>query len=484
MILVGLIPVAALSQQTVDFDQYFIDKTMRIDYYHIGDAKHEFITLDQIYHYGIWAGSPKHLLDQFDQGRYYVKVYDAGSGKMIFSKGFDSYFGEYKSSGPALKGIKKTFHESALIPCPKDKIVFMLERRDKYNDLHVFFSDTLDPEATEIIRHEFSDPGILITRPHVSGDPHKKVDVVILADGYSSEESNKFKQDVKKVVEVFFEQEPYKSRSSDFNIYAVLKSSIDSGIDEPRARIYKQTSLSTTFNSMGSERYVLTEDNKAMRDIAAHVPYDAIYIMVNHHRYGGGGIYNLFCTFTLDPQWMKYLFTHEFGHSFTGLADEYYSSPIAYADFYPKGVEPREPNITALLDPANIKWKSLLSEGVLIPTPWFKSEYDSINFSWQKLRVQLNLRTETLKRERASEKIIRQAEQTYARENKAASDKMDAVIQRDPNRNKVGAFEGAGYSATGLYRSQADCIMFSTGMKPFCAACLRSINQMIDHYVE
>ncbi len=235
---------------------------------------------------------------------------------------------------------------------------------------------------------------------------------------------------------------------------------------------------------MGSERYVLTEDNKSVRDLAGHVPYDAIYIMVNHHRYGGGGIYNLFCTFTLDEQWMKYLFTHEFGHSFTGLADEYYSSPIAYADFYPKGVEPREPNITALLDPDNIKWTSLLSEDVAIPTPWFKSEYDSINFSWQKLRVTLNLKTESLKREKSSKVLIREAEQIYAKENKAASDKMDAVIEKDPNRKKVGVFEGAGYSATGLYRSQADCIMFSTGIKPFCAACLQAINRMIDHYVE
>ena len=61
---------------------------------------------------------------------------------------------------------------------------------------------------------------------------------------------------------------------------------------------------------------------------------------------------------------------------------------------------------------------------------------------------------------------------------------MEAVIQRDPNREKVGTFEGAGYSSTGLYRSMADCTMFSTGLKPFCAACRQGISRMIDHYME
>ncbi len=124
---------------------------------------------------------------------------------------------------------------------------------------------------------------------------------------------------------------------------------------------------------MGSERYILTEDNKAVRDLAAYVPYDAIYIMVNHSRYGGGGIYNFFCTFTSDNQFKDYLFLHEFGHSFSGLADEYYTSDVQYNDFYPLGLEPLEPNITALPDPANVKWKEFVSAGIKIPTPWNKA---------------------------------------------------------------------------------------------------------------
>ena len=141
-----------------------------------------------------------------------------------------------------------------------------------------------------------------------NGDPHQKVDVAILGEGYTIDEENKFNIDLKRFTDIFFDQEPYKSNKEKFNVYGVFKPSLDSGISEPRAGIFKNTTLSTTFNSMGSERYILTEDNKAMRDLAAYVPYDAIYIMINHSRYGGGGIYNLFCTFTVENQWHNIYF--------------------------------------------------------------------------------------------------------------------------------------------------------------------------------
>ena len=156
---------------------------------------------------------------------------------------------------------------------------------------------------------------------------------------------------------------------------------------------------------MGSERYILTEDNKAVRDLAAHVPYDAIYIMVNHARYGGGGIYNFFCTFTTDNQFRDYLFLHEFGHSFSGLADEYYTSDVQYNDFYPVGLEPLEPNITALSDPQNIKWKEFETPGIEIPSNWEKAKYDSMDYKWQAERRELNKKIAELKRERSLLKL-------------------------------------------------------------------------------
>ena len=107
-------------------------------------------------------------------------------------------------------------------------------------------------------------------------------------------------------------------------------------------------------------------------------------------RYGGGGIYNLFCTFTAHSDWADYLLLHEFGHSFAGLADEYYSSSVAYNDFYPRGREPEEANITALLDPENLKWRDLVAPDTELPTPWEKEAYDREDAAYQEERKLLN----------------------------------------------------------------------------------------------
>ena len=390
-----------ISNAQINYDDYFIDRTMRIDYFHIGDAKDEMITLDKIYQYGIWAGSIKNLIDDFNNGKYYYKIYDAASGNLIYSKGFDSYFGEYQTGAEANKGIKRTYSESAIIPYPKNKIKLVVEKRNEKNLLKKIFETEIDPDDISIIREPILDNSVKIYKSVINGDPHLKVDVVILSEGYTSKEREKFKSDLDRFTKIFFSQEPYKSYKNNFNIYGVFKPSEESGSDEPRAGIYKNTVLSSTFNSLGSERYLLTEDNKTMRDMAAHVPYDAIYIMVNHKRYGGGGIYNFFCTFTSDNQWSSYIFLHEFGHSFAGLADEYYTSDVAYNDFYPKGIEPVEPNITALLNPPKVKWESLITQGIQIPTPWEKAEYDSSDLKWQSERRELNNKIAELKRKKA-----------------------------------------------------------------------------------
>lgn len=470
--------------QEVSFNKYFEDHTMRVDYHHTGDNELEVISIDQIYKHGIWAGSRKHLIDKFDNGRYYVKVFDVKTSKLIYSKGFDSYFGEYKTSSFAIKGIVKTFHEVANIPYPKNKIKFSIQRRNKEKVLEDFFETEIDPTDVKIIREKVLDNEVKIFKSLESGDPHSKVDVVVLGDGYTFEQTDKFERDLERFTKVFFELEPYKSNKQKFNVYGVLKPSEESGVDEPRADIYRNTSLNSTFNSMGSERYLLTEDIKSVHDIASHVPYDAIYIMCNSHRYGGGGIYNFYCAFTPDNQWHEYLFLHEFGHSFTGLADEYYTSSVAYNDFYPRGIEPREPNITALLDKDNVKWKNLLDEGIEVPTKWKKAEYDSTSIKWQKLRAQLNHKTSELKRQRASLEKIKEAEDYYDKMDRENSDKTDQYLKESKYYGKVGVFEGAGYSSEGLYRSMLDCIMFSKGKKPFCKVCEKAILNVINHYTE
>lgn len=470
--------------QPVQFSNYFVDQTMRVDYFHIGDSSTEIVTVDHIYQYGIWAGSTKNLIDNFNNGAYYFKVYDAASGKLIYSIGFDSYFKEYQTSDEASKGIKRTYHESAIIPFPKYKIRFVLEKRDKQNKLNEVFSTEINPADLYIIKDNVKDKAAKVYKSHISGDPHAKVDVVILGDGYSANDQKKFEKDLKRYTNLLISQEPFKKNKDKFNIYGVFKASEESGIDEPGANIYKNTTLSTTFYSLGSERYVLTEDNKSMRDLAAHVPYDAIYIMCNSPRYGGGGIYNFYCTFVSDNQFSPYIFLHEFGHSFAGLADEYYTSDVAYNEFYTAGLEPVEPNITRALDPKNVKWKEYLSVGIDVPTNWEKENYDKMDLTWQKERRELNKKIAELKRARVPQKEVDAVQNEYNTKDKLHSDEVDQYLMKSKYWNKVGVFEGAGYSSKGMYRSMLDCLMFSKGTKPFCKVCEEHVAKVINHFSE
>ncbi len=472
------------SQNILLFEDYFTNQTMRIDYHHLGDSKSEFFTIDKIYKYEPWAGSIKNLIDNFNNGKYYIKIHDAASNKLIFSKGFDSYFGEYQTSANASNGIKKAYHESALIPSPKAKILFSIEKRDAENKLKEMFTAEIDPLDVSIIKDKVAYKDVKIFKSVYNGDPQKKVDVAIIGEGYAGDEPGKFRADLERFSQILFTQEPFQSNKDKFNIYGVYKPSEESGTDEPLADIFKNTALNSTFNSLGSERYLLTEDNKTLRDLAAHVPYDALFIMVNHKKYGGGGIYNWCCTFTVDNQWHRYLFLHEFGHSFAGLADEYYTSDTAYEDFFKPTVEPVEPNITALLDTTNLKWKKWSTKGIELPSFWEKKEYEDMDYRWQDERRALNNKIAELKKSRAPKHEIAEAEEEYNLKDKLHAEEVDRFLQKAKNYRRVGAFEGAGYLPKGLYRPMIDCIMFSKGDKPFCRICEEAILKVIRFYSE
>jgi hypothetical protein len=439
-LIVLVFPLSIPGGQAVDFDTYFLDETMRIDYYHLGDKNKEFITLDKIYRQGQWAGSRKNLLDSFGNGNYYVKVYDQQSGKLVYSRGFDSYFREYQTTTPAAQGVMRTYHETALIPYPRNKIVFTVAARDRQNRLNKIFGQEVDPGS----RHIITPPPLRDVKvfPVVqNGHPHNKVDLALIAEGYTLKERKKFKADLKRFRQFFFSREPYKSHAHCFNINGVFRPSADSGCDEPRKGIYKNTAVEASFNALDLERYLLTEGNKPLHDIAAQVPTDALIIMVNTDRYGGGGIYNFYCVFAVDSEWHEYLMFHEFGHAFAGLADEYYASAVSYNEFYPPGVEPTEANITALLDPRQLKWKDLVTPGTPIPTPWDKDAYD---------------------------KMSRPDQANHLKQKRF--------------QGVVGAFEGAGYASEGLYRPMIDCTMFTKGNQPYCRVCEAAIIRVIHHY--
>lgn len=467
----------------VDFDKYFIDRTMRVDYYHTGDRDTDIIAIDQVYQEGIWAGPLKNLIDPFNNGKYRLSIFDKTSQTLIYTRGFSSYFGEYQTTGMAWKGIKRTYQESARFPFPKDSVVMVIEVRDESNDLNEIFRTSLDPASVSVIKESNEGNGKTF-EIQINGDPHEKVDLVFLAEGYTADEEEKAVADFKKYTDLMFQYEPYKSFRDRFNTYGVFVPSQQSTCDEPTHHQYRNTAFDATFNSLGSPRYLLTENMRAAHDAAGTVPYDAMVIMVNQKRYGGGGIYNFFLTFTTDNAFSDYLFIHEFGHAFAGLADEYYSSSTAYEEFFSKGVEPLEPNITALLEPENIKWKNFVDPGTPVPTPWNKQNYDDLSAESQKIRFEWNDKIAEMKTNNADSAAIALATETATKTRQMYAMKLDSVLVSNKYWGRVGAFEGAGYVSEGLYRPMLDCIMITTSAKEFCVVCQHAIEQMIRYYSE
>jgi len=464
----------------VDFNTFFSDQTLRIDYFHTGEAKSEAEKIDGIYKYGSWAGSKKNLVDKLNYGTYFYKIIDRQTGKLIFSKGFNSYFMEYQTTTPAINGEVKTFHESAIVPLPKNKFYFVMEKRDTVNIFHEIFKEEIDPVKQADAFHT-DDPLVRVYTTLDNGKPESKIDIAFIAEGYTEAENEKFQKDLKRVTEAFFGMEPCKSHRDKFNVHGVFKPSAESGVDEPGAGIFKNTAVGAAFDALGSERYLLTEDNKALRDVAAYAPYDALFIMANSSRYGGGGIYNFYCVFTSDNFNSNYLMIHEFGHSFFGLADEYYTSSTSYNNFFPEGFEPWEPNITAEKDSSKIKWRELFTAGTAVPTLWEKKDYDAFDLAWQKERKILNEHITSLKKDKAPEAEITTAKKDYDTKSAEHIRQAQEFLGHSKFAGQVGAFEGAGYASTGLYRSSVNCIMF-TQANFFCPVCSAAMRKMIEWY--
>ncbi|TRZ88026.1 hypothetical protein D4R89_08850 [bacterium] len=466
----------------VDYDEFFLDKAMRVDLYLTGDAREELVTIDHIYQEGIWPETPTRLVEPFENGRFAVKVYDVASNRLIYSRGFDSMFGEYKTTTPALNGLKRVFNRSVRVPYPRRPVLFVIEARDRKNILHPLFTETVDPSDYHIIT-ETTSGGAIIYEALKNGPPRKSVDLVFVAEGYTAEDKDKFRSDVDRFTGRLFEIEPYRSAKAVFNVTGIMRPSPERAMDEPRQGAYKKTGLNASFNAFDLDRYMLIEDGHRLREVAAEVPYDAIVGMVNSKRYGGGGIYNDYCVTTVDNERSKAVFVHEFGHSFAGLADEYYASDVSYNDFYPKGVEPLEPNITALLDPRRVKWADLLSPGIQVPTEYGKERIEALQAEARKILQEAARDVESAKAKGLSEKEIKKIQERSAQAVKDIQAKIEAVRKEYASvADKVGVFEGAGYASKGLFRPMVDCLMISSPKQEFCLVCRRAITRMVDYY--
>ncbi|HEY7292467.1 MAG TPA: IgA Peptidase M64 [Vicinamibacterales bacterium] len=442
-------------------------QTMRIDFYHTGNAREERFSLDRVVLEPLpWPGNPSKPIDDTNRGKYFFEVVDAAGGRVLYSRGFSSIYGEWETTGEAQK-VDRTFSESLRFPAPPSAVRVVVKKRDAKNVFRDVWTTNVDPADKFVLRNTAApDAGPLI-KLHEAGDPADKLDFLILGDGYTAAERGKFERDARKLVATLFATSPFKERQGDINVWGLVPPAAQSGVSRPSQHIYRKSPVGATYDAFDSERYVLTFENKAFRDIAANAPYEVVEILVNSATYGGGGIYGLYSTVAADSVWAPYVFVHEFGHHIAGLADEYYTSDVAYLPPADR-VEPWEPNVTALLDPAALKWKDLVTPGTPIPTNWPKDEFERYTKEIQERRRAI----------RAADRPESEMDALFREEERHDT----ALLNEGPHAHKVGAFEGANYEERGYFRPQADCIMFTRDNVPFCAVCRRAIEQILDLY--
>jgi hypothetical protein len=441
-------------------------RTLRVDYYHTGTATEERFTLDRVVLEPLpWPGSPAQAIDDTNLGKYLFEVRDPESKALLYSRGFASIFGEWETTGEA-KQIGRTFHESLRFPAPAQPVRVTLKKRGARNEWVDIWSLGVDPKDMFVDPSLPPSPGPLVEL-EVHGPSPEKVDFLIVGDGYTGAERPKFERDARRLVDILFTFEPFKSRRADFNVWGLAPATEASGISRPSTGIHHRSRVGATYDAFGSERYVLTFENRSFRDVASFAPYEFVEVLTNSRTYGGGGIFGLYSTVAADSLWSPYVFVHEFGHHFAGLADEYYTSDVAYEPAVDR-LEPWEQNVTALKDPAQLKWRDLVAPGTPIPTPWRKEEFEQHAAAIRDERRKI--RAENRPEDEMDALFLRQ---------QAAETKL---LGSEPHAGKVGAFEGAMYEARGYYRPQADCVMFTRDEVPFCAVCQRAIERVIDHY--
>ncbi len=442
--------------------------TMRLDYYHTGDATHEIFSVDRVVIEPLpWPGNLRKNIDNTNLGKYFFEVFDAQSNRLLYSRGFSSIFGEWETTDEA-KTMYRTFSESLRFPAPQSPVKIVLKKRDAENNFQEIWTTQIDPKGMFVDSSKPPSPGPLITIEK-NGQPADRVDFLILGDGYTAAERGKFIRDANRLTEILFSVSPFKEHRKDFNVWALCPPAAESGISRPSTGVHHRSPIGATYDAFGSERYILTFDNRAFRDAASFAPYEFVEILVNGKTYGGGGIFGLYSTVAADSLWAPYIFVHEFGHHLVGLADEYYTSAVAYAPAT-KRVEPWEPNVTALLDPANLKWKNLVTPGTPIPTPWNKEVFENYSREIQKRRQELR-----------SENCPEAEMDALFREEKAHETQS---LGAEKFAGKVGAFEGANYEAHGYYRPQTDCLMFTRDDVGFCAVCRHAIERVIQLYTQ
>lgn len=404
------------------FDEYFIDKTLRIDYIFSGDRNNQAVSLDQLNQLPQWAGRRHNLSQLLRKGNGQIKVIDKSNGNCIYTEAFSSLFQEWQTT-PEAETVNKSFENSFLIPYPKKEIEVEILLREATGNYKSAIKHTVNPNDILIKKIGLNNlPSYTIL--HQGGPIDRCVNIAILAEGYTTSEMSKFREHAATACQQILAHNPFGKLKNKLNLFAIETVSLSSGVSIPRENIWKQTAFGSHFDTFYSDRYLTTTNVKDIHNSIAGIPYAHIIILANTDVYGGGGIFNSYTLTTTGHEAFKPVVVHEFGHSFAGLADEYYYENDTFSDTYPFDIEPWEPNITTLVN-FDSKWKDLLQRGTPIPT----------NIG-------------------------------------------------DSARYKTGVYEGAGYSSKSIYRPAVDCRMKTNTCKDFCPACQRAIEQLIKFYTE
>lgn len=451
-----------------DFDKYFEDATLRLDYIMAGDNKNQHIYLEQMMKQDRWAGRKSRLAEKFLNGNGQITVKDHASGEVIFVWTFSTLFQEWQLSDEA-KAVQKAFETSYNIPFPKAPVDITVTLTDTHHKVTSELTHRVDPK--DILIRKIGANGIPFHyiwkgkdnsaqreddkvkggagRNYIATeyDPFAGVnitdciDLAIIAEGYTEAQMGKFYTDCERAVDALFEREPFASMKDRFNVVAVASPSLEGGPTVPHHNVWHNTAVGTHYDTFYSDRYLTTQDMHKCYDILSGVPFEHVIVLVNSDTYGGGGIYNQVTFSTSDHPTFKQVFVHEFGHAYAGLADEY-----AYDDqteeWYPADTEPWEPNITTLKD-FDSKWADMMPKKTPIPTPLDPKvpDFKTIDKNDTKAMAKLN----------ASTKVI-------------------------------GVFEGAGYQTKGVYRPVQECRMKINEVLDFCPVCARAIERITDFY--
>lgn len=419
LVLTFVCAFAVLSEAAAGTSGALRDSTLRTDWVLARAGGAPQVYLHSMSRYPVWAGRTHRPDSLFLAGNGTVTLRDTLTGRVLYTNSFSTLFSEWFTL-PESEGQPRSFETTLLTPLPAVPawldVAVTSARRDTIASARMLYSPS-DLLVADAIR-----PRLEQRTLHRGGDPARAIDVVILAEGYTDAEADSFFHHAAVAAREILGYAPFSDSADRFNFTALFTPSRDSGVSIPAEHRWADTAFGSHFHTFYSERYLTTPRVWRLHDAAQAVPYEHIIVLANTPHYGGGGIYNNYTLTAARHPDFRPVVVHEFGHSFGGLADEYFYDDDVMEDTYPTDVEPWERNITTLCDFTG-KWENLLPEGTPVPTR-----------------------------------------------------------PADMGRYPVGVYEGGGYSARGVYRPAFECRMRNNSYPVFCPGCVLALRRLIDFY--